>query len=198
MLLTDAPLLALSGNSRSGKSVIALRLASALESVSIIHLDDFYFSTATDFSRPSSIDLASALTRISYERAKGSRLVIVEGIFALTFTSVRNLAHLRVYVDAPMDICLARKTLRTLHEGQSPQPSLVCYLNGARESYLENVCTYKKYADIVVDGTQSPDAIVESLIKLPADPSCITSLNLSRLRKQKFSGGGQSDSRDES
>lgn len=164
--LTESRLLALSGCPGSGKSSIALRLASALGGVSVVHLDEFYLSREVDFSDPNSIDLASALSRINDERAVGSRLVIVEGIFALTFGTVRDLSHLRVYVDAPLDICLARKTLRMLQGGHNAQASLARYLGGARESYLKNVCSYKEHADIVIDGAMPIEIIVESLIKL--------------------------------
>jgi len=67
-----------------------------------------------------------------------------------------------MYVDSPLDICLARKTLHMLQNGRDPQASLARYLKAGRRVYIANVRVYRYYADIVVDGTQSVDEIAQS------------------------------------
>jgi len=54
----QAPLVAISSYQGSGKTTVALRLASVLGGVRVVHLDDFYVSMEANFSDPASIDLA--------------------------------------------------------------------------------------------------------------------------------------------
>jgi uridine kinase len=159
----QAPLVAIGGLSGSGKTTIALRLADALGGVPVVHLDDFYTSPDATFNDPGSIDLHAALSRISTERSQGPRAVIVEGLFALTFPAIRQASCLRVYLHAPLDICLARKTLRMVQHGHDPQQSLTRYLQGGRLAYLTNVCRYQHHADVLIDATRPTDEIATIL-----------------------------------
>lgn len=135
--------LAVAGGTASGKSTLAEALAlQHPETIALVHLDDFYVPAqdplrgvwtvsangypVLDWNHPGSIDEAAAGAAIDAARARpGVRLVVVEGLFALTIRSVAARATWRVYVDTPDDVRLARKILRKI-EVQRQDPGCRC------------------------------------------------------------------------
>jgi uridine kinase len=176
-----APVLAVAGGTASGKSTLAEALATHHpQTVAIIHLDDHYVPahdplrgvwtvSATgrpvlDWNHPGSIDEAAVADAV--ERAvvaPGVRLVVVEGLFALTLPSVTERARWRVYVDTPDDVRLARKILRKIElQRQDPRVSLLNYLAAGRQRHAEHVAPSRGNADLVVDGAASgPEMLAE-------------------------------------
>lgn len=133
------PVLAVAGGTASGKSTLAEALARHHpETVGLVHLDDFYVpahdpgrgvrtlsatgAETLDWNHPGSIDEDAVATAIDAAATGGRhRLVVVEGLFALTLRAVAERATWRVYVDTPDDIRLARKILRKIEVfGQDP------------------------------------------------------------------------------
>src|ERR1700758_3160466 len=97
------PMLALGGGAGSGKSSIARALAATLPGTGLVHLDDCYHTDpalapsvprvdgagfVVDFSNPDSID--PERVDATLRRQARSRLVVVEGIFALTLPALRQ------------------------------------------------------------------------------------------------------------
>jgi uridine kinase len=179
------PVLAVAGGTASGKSTLAGALARHHpETVGLIHLDDFYVPShdpgrgvrtrsATgaeilDWNHPGSIDdgaVAAALDAAG--RDPGLRLVVVEGLFALTLPSVVARSTWRVYVDTPDDIRLARKLLRKIEiQRQDPLLSLRNYLLSGRERHAEYVAPSRGRADLVLDGTDDEFGMITAVMGL--------------------------------
>ncbi|MEU1539939.1 hypothetical protein ABZ461_17815 [Actinacidiphila glaucinigra] len=165
--------LAVAGGTASGKSTLAEALSlQCPESIALVHLDDYYVPAhdplrgvwtvsagghaILDWNHPGSIDEAAVSAAIDMALARpGVRLVVVEGLFALTLPSVRERADWRVYVDAPDDVRLARKILRKIEvQRQDPRLSLLNYLQSGRDRHAAHVAPSRAVADLVVDGTR--------------------------------------------
>ena len=86
-------------------------------------------------------------------RVKPAGVVIVEGILLLTNPALREFFDIKVFIDAPMDICLLRRIERDMRErGRSFDSIAQQYENTVRPMYYEFIEPCKQYADIVVTG----------------------------------------------
>ncbi|MFC4030317.1 uridine kinase [Streptomyces polygonati] len=178
----SVPVLAVAGGTASGKSTLADALAlHHPESVGLIHLDDFYVpahdpvrgvrtlsatgAETLDWNHPGSIDEAAVAAAVDAMACGGRhRLVVVEGLFALTLPVVTARATWRIYVDTPDDIRLARKILRKIEvQRQDPALSLRNYLLNGRERHAAHVAPSRSRADLVVDGTADEYAMIAAV-----------------------------------
>ncbi|WP_329130904.1 hypothetical protein OG552_08640 [Streptomyces sp. NBC_01476] len=177
----SVPVLAVAGGTASGKSTLADALAlHHPESVGLIHLDDFYDplrgvrtrsasgAEILDWNHPGSIDEGAVAAAVDAMTSGGRyRLVVVEGLFALTLAPVVARATWRVYVDTPDDIRLARKILRKIEiQQQDPALSLRNYLASGRERHFAHVAPSRALADLVVDGTADAYAMIAAVLML--------------------------------
>ncbi|MCL2553884.1 MAG: hypothetical protein FWE15_01230 [Actinomycetia bacterium] len=179
------PVLAVAGGTASGKSTLADALVRHHpDSVDLVRLDDFYVPahdplrgvrtvSATgaeilDWNHPGSIDESAVAEAVDRAVVSGRhRLVVVEGLFALTLPAVTARATWRVYVDTPDDIRLARKILRKIEvQRQDPALSLRNYLMTGRERHAAHVAPSRAVADLVVDGTADEYAMITAVTML--------------------------------
>ncbi len=80
-------------------------------------------------------------------------IVILEGLFALYFPSIRSMLDLSVFVDAGHDTCLARRLRRDVAErGREPDGVAGQYETTVRPMFELHVAPTRKYADMTVDG----------------------------------------------
>jgi uridine kinase len=176
--------LAVAGGTASGKSTLAEALSlHHPESIALVHLDDFYVPAhdqmcgvwtvsangypVLDWNHPGSIDEAAVAAAIDSALCSDRRLVVVEGLFALTLPAVLARATWRVYVDAPDDVRLARKILRKIEaQRQDPRISLLNYLQGGRDRHAQHVAPSRALADLVVDGTADEYEMLASVMML--------------------------------
>ena len=93
-------------------------------------------------------------------------LIIVEGIHALTDERLRGLYALRIYLDVPADIRLARRIQRDiLTRGRSVESIVGQYLRHVRPMHEQFVEPCKAYADIVLAGEQFSARDVADLVQ---------------------------------
>ena len=91
--------------------------------------------------------------------------VLVEGIFALAYPEILPHYRLRIYVDAPDEICFARRLQRDIVDrGRTPASVRRQYEATVRPSSLTWVQPTKAHADLVVDGTGNLDWKVERVL----------------------------------
>lgn len=80
--------------------------------------------------------------------------VIVEGLFALYWESIRDLLNLRIFVDAPDEVCLQRRIDRDVRErGRSPEAVVEQFRTTVRPMAERYLLPTKRFADLVLDGT---------------------------------------------
>jgi uridine kinase len=91
--------------------------------------------------------------------------VLVEGIFALAFPEILPHYCLRIYVDAPDDVCFERRLKRdVIDRGRTPASVRRQYEATVRPSSLTWVQPTRQHADLVVDGTGNLDWKVERVL----------------------------------
>jgi uridine kinase len=82
--------------------------------------------------------------------------VVVEGIFALYWDDVRELARTRVYIDVPEEVCLARRMDRDVRErGRSPESVIEQYAATVQPMAKLYVRPARAHADVVAIGCES-------------------------------------------
>jgi uridine kinase len=84
-------------------------------------------------------------------RVHPRRLLIVEGILVLASDPVLRQLDLRIYVDAPLDLCLHRRLLRDeSSRGLGVAHTLRHYPRTIRPMYERFIAPSRKYADVIV------------------------------------------------
>jgi len=79
------------------------------------------------------------------------RLVIFEGIMVFTSEKVRDLIHLKIFVDTPDDIRFIRRLSRDIKErGRTVDSVIDQYLNVVRPGHYQFIEPTKRYADIII------------------------------------------------
>ncbi len=87
------------------------------------------------------------------ERVEPGQPVIVEGLFALYWADLRPLFTTKVFVEAPDEVCLARRQLRDVRErGRTVEWVLRQYTETVRPMAERYVLPTRQFADIVVSG----------------------------------------------
>lgn len=82
-----------------------------------------------------------------------AKVIIVEGILLLTNPQLAKQFDVKVFVDAPLDICLLRRIERDMRErGRSFDSIATQYETTVRPMYYEFIEPCKSRADIVVTG----------------------------------------------
>ncbi len=109
----------------------------------------------------------STYTRIQgqTQRIKAGPFLIVEGLFALYYPKLLPYYHLRIYIDAPDELCFARRLKRDTEErGRTPEVVKQQYEQTVRPAAEAYVRPSAKNADLIVDGTGALDWKVERVL----------------------------------
>ncbi|MGH9436544.1 MAG: uridine kinase [Terriglobia bacterium] len=89
------------------------------------------------------------------EHFTASDVLIVEGIFALYWQELRELAGTKVFVDAPDDVCLHRRKLRDVFERGRTLESVIAQFNETVQPMaVRYVRPTSQYADLVISGEE--------------------------------------------
>ena len=107
------------------------------------------------------------------ETVTAGRSVIVEGLFALHWEDIRSLIGTKVFVDAPDEVCLARRQVRDVVErGRAVESVLKQYVEIVRPMAELYVRPQRRFADVVVSGEipleQSCAAVLGRVNALPS------------------------------
>ena len=78
-------------------------------------------------------------------------IIVLEGILLFTDPKLRKLMDIRIFMDAPLDICLLRRLKRDIEERQRSLHSVLDqYEKTVRPMYLQFIEPSKRYADLIV------------------------------------------------
>jgi len=78
-------------------------------------------------------------------------VVIFEGLLLYHTEALRKFFELKLFVDTPLDVCLARRTQRdVLERGRTLESVLTQYQETVRPMFLEFIEPSKYYADLIV------------------------------------------------
>jgi uridine kinase len=97
--------------------------------------------------------------------------IVVDEPFGRVWSPIRGLIDLVVCIDLPLEIALARRVLRTVEAipdaealRRDLRQGLTAYLNGGRESYARVLALVRMEAEIVLDGTERPEALASEAL----------------------------------
>lgn len=102
----------------------------------------------------------------SFQTITPKSVVIVEGILALHYPELLPCYGFSIYVDAPDDVCLARRIHRDTRErGRTEQSVRDQFWATAQPMAVEYVLPSAGYATLTVDGAESLDWSVERVLE---------------------------------
>ncbi|MGA1598471.1 MAG: uridine kinase family protein [bacterium] len=181
----DMRIIAVAGGSGSGKTLFSQLLAQRLPKAEVLPLDAYYLDKPSgtpveqyNFDVPQAFDfklfhqhitelqagrpirkphygwVEGKRTRETTRVVPGSYLVI-EGLYVLMSPSLRSQLAYSFFLESPLDIALARRVLRDIHEhGVTPDYSINQYLTFVRPAYLQHIYPTKQFAHYTVPNDQ--------------------------------------------
>ncbi|VTJ85337.1 Hypothetical predicted protein [Marmota monax] len=93
-------------------------------------------------------------------------VVLFEGILVFYSQEIRDMFHLRLFVDTDSDVRLSRRVLRDVHRGRDLEQILTQYTTFVKPAFEEFCLPTKKYADVII-----PRGVDNMGKKLPARSS---------------------------
>ncbi|KAF6205756.1 hypothetical protein GE061_019929 [Apolygus lucorum] len=120
-------------------------------------------------------------------------VVLFEGILVFYFPEIRNLFHMKLFVDTDSDTRLARRVPRDINErGRDLEQVLNQYMHFVKPAFEEFCLPTKKHADVIIprgaDNTVAIDLIVQHIRDFLSNRAQATSTSPSHHRK--LPGGG--------
>jgi uridine kinase len=96
---------------------------------------------------------------------RAAKFAIVEGLFALYWEDVRQLARTRIYVDVPDEICLGRRMERDIRErGRTAEGVIEQYASTVRPMAELFVWPTRAFANVVVSGCEPLELSVQAAL----------------------------------
>jgi len=99
------------------------------------------------------------------ETMRAGAFLLVEGLFALYYPALLPLYHLRIYIDAPDEVCFERRLKRDIEQrGRTPESVRRQYEATVRPASVAYVRPSAAHADLIIDGTGALDWKVERVL----------------------------------
>lgn len=99
------------------------------------------------------------------EKIQPTKIIIVEGLFVLEDTKIRDLLDIKVFVESDDDIRFIRRLLRdTTERGRTIESVIAQYTESVKPMHQEFVEPTKKYADIIVPDGKTNTVAIDLLI----------------------------------
>jgi uridine kinase len=105
--------------------------------------------------------------RLQHKTCRPADIILLEGILIFSNKRLHSLIDFKIFVDTPLDICLARRLKRDITErGRSIDSVIDQYLTTVRPMYLKYVLPGKKIADFVVVGEGTMEKSLSSVLRV--------------------------------
>ena len=105
-------------------------------------------------------DFATHTRKIETTHIESSPIIIVEGIMALRFESLRSMANVKLYVDVDDDERIIRRILRdTLARSRNLESIVYQYRSTVKPMHQLVVDPTKKYADFILQDVQNMNVV---------------------------------------
>ena len=97
-------------------------------------------------------------------------LIIIEGIFSLSFPEINKLYDIKIFIDLDQDLRLIRRVKRDMIErGRTLESILHQYMTQVRPTQKDYVSNDQSIADLSLNGNQSYDNFISLLISAIKD-----------------------------
>lgn len=194
MDLDDILIVGIAGGTASGKTTIAKRIAQALgpERCLLLSHDRYYYDVAEpelyNYDHPDALETALLVENLRSLRAGDQAglpdydfpthtrrpepdwvhprpLVLVEGILVLEDADLRSQMDLKVWVDCPDDLRLARRIRRDVSDrGRNLDGVLRRWLSTVRPMHQRFVAPSRSFADLELVGVGLIEPLVQSVL----------------------------------
>lgn len=94
------------------------------------------------------------------------KIIIVEGIFALHYPELRQLADLTIFVDADLQMCFSRRGKRDLRERGRSLESTAQQWPDVETCYREYIEPSKQYAQITLQNNGDEENFTQQVLKV--------------------------------
>lgn len=102
-------------------------------------------------------DFAS-FSRVGYEPVYPNPILIVEGIFALCWPELNEIADLKIFVDTPEAVCLSRRLERdAILRGRTEYESIQRYKADVEPNQIRYIEPTKANSEVLLSGETTPD-----------------------------------------
>ncbi|MFI3329881.1 MAG: uridine kinase [bacterium] len=99
------------------------------------------------------------------ERVVPTKVIILEGILVLENIDIRNLSHIKIFVESDDDIRFIRRLVRdTNTRGRSQESVINQYLKTVKPMHYKYVKPSKRFADIIIPNDNKHDVAVDIII----------------------------------
>ncbi len=99
------------------------------------------------------------------EKVSPTKVIILEGILVLENIDVRNLSHIKIFVESDDDIRFIRRLVRdTNTRGRSQESVINQYLKTVKPMHYKFVKPSKRFADIIIPNDNKHDVAVDIII----------------------------------
>ena len=116
----------------------------------------------SDWNHPDSVDISAFLAAVNEAKASGEYdYILIEGVTIFCHEAVRDLADVKIYIDATIEMRIYRRIARNVQRGQTIEFIGGYYLNFARWREKEYSLPSAQYADWHVDNEYGFDIDAE-------------------------------------
>lgn len=105
-------------------------------------------------------------------------VVIVEGLHAFTYPSLRNIADLKVFIELDDDLRFIRRLQRDLVERKRTLETIISqYLNTVRPMHEKYIQPLKQFADLIVSGNEMETSL-KKILHFPSLKKFVSRLHI--------------------
>ncbi len=155
----------IAGGTCSGKSTLTQKLEAYYgDKCKVIHMDSYFRRPSittiapvtgieyVEHNHPDALYLDNLYNDFNAAITSDAEIVIIEGLFALYLTEIRDKLHLKIFVDLDSDERLVRRIKRFMSFGQSLEEVTDRYIDTVRFRHNELIEPTRWHADMVVNG----------------------------------------------
>ncbi|MDD3126677.1 MAG: uridine kinase [Candidatus Izemoplasmatales bacterium] len=107
-------------------------------------------------------DFVNLTRALATEMVKSAKIIILEGILVLEDARIRDLADIKIFVEADDDLRFIRRMKRDINErGRTIDQVIDQYLTTVKPMFFAFVKPTKRYADIIIPNDYSHDVAVD-------------------------------------
>ncbi len=155
----------IAGGTCSGKSTLTQKLEAYYEDrCKVLHMDSYFRRPSittiapvtgieyVEHNHPDALYLDNLYSDFNAAVASDAEIVIIEGLFALYLTEIRDKLDLKIFVDLDSDERLVRRVKRFMERGQTFEEITDRYIDTVRFRHNELIEPTRWHADMVVNG----------------------------------------------